>query len=227
MEPKHFLKATYVLSLLFFFQVSFAGANIMGQVVDTANNNKPLDGIAVMLESHGNVLSYYTNEHGYYYASNIPAGEYTVGFVNNKTTYKATVKVVNDETRELNFMVNGVREIETVVVTAVNKNPLFKIDAPDVIPVTTLQAKNAGINDIVHMAELLPGVVVQGNDVYVHGARAGSVAYYIDDCLVMGTPNIPLCGLDTYRAYTGFIPAKYGDTTGGVIVMETKSYFGR
>jgi len=27
------------------------------------------------------------------------------------------------------------------------------------------------------------------------------------------------------EAYTGGIPAKYGDTTGGVVILETLSYF--
>jgi hypothetical protein len=37
--------------------------------------------------------------------------------------------------------------------------------------------------------------------------------------------SIPLCGLDTYEIYTGFIPPKYGDTAGGVVVLETRNYF--
>ena len=37
--------------------------------------------------------------------------------------------------------------------------------------------------------------------------------------------SVPGVSIGALEAYTGGIPAKYGDTTGGVIVLETKSYF--
>ena len=37
--------------------------------------------------------------------------------------------------------------------------------------------------------------------------------------------SIPGAALRGLEAYTGGIPAKYGDTTGGVVVLETKGYF--
>ena len=38
----------------------------------------------------------------------------------------------------------------------------------------------------------------------------------------MGIPGI---AVGSVKVYTGGIPAAYGDVTGGVIVVETKSYF--
>jgi hypothetical protein len=37
--------------------------------------------------------------------------------------------------------------------------------------------------------------------------------------------NIPGRAIGSIIAYSGGIPAKYGDFTGGVVVIETKSYF--
>ena len=37
-------------------------------------------------------------------------------------------------------------------------------------------------------------------------------------------PNVPSSGISSMSVYTGGLPAKYGDTTGGVVVIETKSY---
>jgi len=37
--------------------------------------------------------------------------------------------------------------------------------------------------------------------------------------------NIPGTSIGGVSVYAGGVPAKYGDTTGGVIIMETKSYF--
>jgi outer membrane receptor protein involved in Fe transport len=36
--------------------------------------------------------------------------------------------------------------------------------------------------------------------------------------------RIPSSAIGSISVYTGGLPAKYGDTTGGVVVIETKSY---
>jgi hypothetical protein len=36
--------------------------------------------------------------------------------------------------------------------------------------------------------------------------------------------TIPSSGISSLSVYTGGMPAKYGDTTGGVIVIQTKNY---
>lgn len=76
------------------------------------------------------------------------------------------------------------------------------------------------------IGETQSATVKVNGEYYVRGARAGGLSYYIDGCRVMGSPDIPLCGLDTYRMYNGFIPPKYGDALGGVVVMETRNFFG-
>ncbi|MFY8138858.1 MAG: hypothetical protein ACOVMR_12165, partial [Flavobacteriales bacterium] len=54
---------------------------------------------------------------------------------------------------------------------------------------------------------------------------SGSVIYMIDGVKIReNVPNIPSCGISRMAVYTGGLPAKYGDTTGGVIVIETKNY---
>ena len=67
---------------------SFAG-NIMGQVMDTTNH-KPLGDATVVLDCKGVQRNFTTNENGFYYASNIPGGEYQVVVVNMSSTYKLT-----------------------------------------------------------------------------------------------------------------------------------------
>ena len=64
-----------------------------------------------------------------------------------------------------------------------------------------------------------------GEELYFRGSRAGSVIYFIDGVKIrQNVPNIPSSGISGMQVYTGGVPAKYGDTTGGVIVVETKSY---
>lgn len=63
------------------------------------------------------------------------------------------------------------------------------------------------------------------NDVIIRGSRPGDAIYYVDGVKSQDLNGVPGVGIGSMTGYTGGIPAKYGDTTGGVIVLETKSYF--
>ena len=63
------------------------------------------------------------------------------------------------------------------------------------------------------------------SDIIIRGSRPGDAIYYIDGVKTANMSSVPGVAIGGLEAYTGGIPAKYGDTTGGVIVLETKSYF--
>ena len=50
--------------------------------------------------------------------------------------------------------------------------------------------------------------------------------YIVDGVKITGgRPTLPSASIQAMRVYTGGVPAKYGDVLGGVIMVETKSYF--
>lgn len=59
----------------------------------------------------------------------------------------------------------------------------------------------------------------------IRGSRPGDAIYYIDGVKATDMSSVPGVSIQGIEAYTGGIPAKYGDTTGGVVVLETKGYF--
>ncbi len=63
------------------------------------------------------------------------------------------------------------------------------------------------------------------SDVIIRGSRPGDAIYYIDGVKMTMMTSFPGVSIGSMEAYTGGIPAKYGDTTGGVIILESKSYF--
>lgn len=68
--------------------------------------------------------------------------------------------------------------------------------------------------------------MVEGtSNMIIRGSRPGDAIYYIDGVKATDMNSIPGISIGGMEAYTGGVPAKYGDTTGGVIVLETKSYF--
>jgi len=67
------------------------------------------------------------------------------------------------------------------------------------------------------------GVTGTDGAIQVRGSRADATAYYIDGVKVRGNASVPHSSIQQLTIYTGGIPANYGDVTGGVISIETKS----
>jgi hypothetical protein len=67
--------------------------------------------------------------------------------------------------------------------------------------------------------------VDENGDLMFRGARKGDMIYMLDGMKSNEVFNVPSCSIANLMVYTGGIPAKYGDTLGGVIVVETKGYF--
>ena len=64
-----------------------------------------------------------------------------------------------------------------------------------------------------------------GQDAYVRGSRSDASVYFIDGVKMTDAGNVPGVAIGNVTVYTGGVPAKYGDATGGVVIIETKSYF--
>ena len=72
----------------------------------------------------------------------------------------------------------------------------------------------------------VPGISVDANGgVNIRGSRTGDVGYYIDGVKSTSLSGIPGRAIGNMSVYTGGVPAQYGDITGGVIIVETVSYF--
>ncbi len=229
MNKQNLIRAAGMLLLVLVFNLShaFSGGSIMGQVLDP-DTKEPVAFATVVLHSASGDLAYVTDEKGYYYASNIPIGVYTVtvAMMSNKSEV-TNVKVTSDVTLTVNV------DIKTSVDLG-GKEGFVKIEyLPPLIDridskmgiIEREGISKMPIQKTSDIAETQPATVKIGNDYYVRGSRAGGLAYYIDGGKVMGTPDIPLCGLDTYRMYSGHVPAKYGDALGGIVVIETRNFF--
>ena len=219
------LRIAALLVFAFYSNPSFAvgGGTIMGQVTDP-DTKEPVAFATLIFENQGTKKIITATELGFYDTGNLPAGVYTITttFMSNKATMPG-VTVKNDEQQELNLTITMSMKMGEVIVPI----PVKPIDPYKIQEFALPRAEitKLPILKVIDMTAMLPGVVSQDGEIYVRGSRAGSLSYYIDGALVMGNPNIALCGLDSYRALTGFIPPKYGDTTGGVILMETRNYF--
>jgi outer membrane receptor protein involved in Fe transport len=64
-----------------------------------------------------------------------------------------------------------------------------------------------------------------GEGLYFRGSRTENMVSFIDGIKVSGAvPRVPPSAISSVSVYTGGLPARYGDVTGGVVVIETKTY---
>jgi len=65
----------------------------------------------------------------------------------------------------------------------------------------------------------------EDGELVFRGARKGDMIYLIDGVKTRDAGSVPSVSIGRMQLYTGGLPAKYGDTLGGVVVIESKSYF--
>jgi hypothetical protein len=76
------------------------------------------------------------------------------------------------------------------------------------------------------IVSVTPGATMSkdGKEIQFRGARKGTTKYMIDGDNVIGDLQLPGQSIGGVKVYTGGIPAMYGDVTGGLVVIESKSY---
>jgi len=227
MKTRTILQAALTLPLLFGFMAAMAGGgNLSGQITDP-DTKEPIEGAVVVFEGKGNTAVFNTNQAGYYYASNLAPGTYKmiVSYMSNKVEV-GEVKVVEGDEKELSASLGTAVNLPGLeYVGKKSDNPLIDAYRIDQTVLTKKDIKDKPLTKLTEVVGQAPAVVEFEGNYYVHGAREGGLAYYIDGCKIMGNPNIPLSGVELYTVYSNYIPAKYGDANGGVVVVETRNWF--
>ncbi len=60
---------------------------------------------------------------------------------------------------------------------------------------------------------------------HVRGSRSDANEVFVDGVKTLDMGNLPALGIENLTVFSGGVPAMYGDVTGGVIIVTTKSYF--
>jgi hypothetical protein len=194
----------------------------------------PLPGVVVVADNGSGLRGEVTDVDGSVRIGALSPGKYTVTL---KMTSKSTityndVAVVPDRITRLGEIVMKDSTITLAGGEFVEyTNPLIEEDGGTVVRISAKELKNmpsANGGDLKKIvASLTSDVKVSpgGDELYFRGSRSGSVVYFIDGVKIWGQiPNIPSSGISNIAVYSGGVPAKYGDSTGGYIVIETKSY---
>ena len=203
---------------------------VMGTVLDTKTGD-PVYGAEAYIDDNGTKYRSRTDYEGKFRISAIPAGEYML----NIKQYEDTMKNI-----PVNVPMNGFDQVGDIafVSTIVTKgaiNAIYYRDAVRLVdgnlPATTLTSeeidKSPAKFDVKGLISSMSSDVRQTDDgeLVFRGARKGDMLYLVDGVKTSDIGSVPGCSIGRMMIYTGGLPAKYGDTLGGVVIMESKSYF--
>lgn len=208
-----------------------AYGEIHGKVYD--ENGKPMSGAAIQVNAGENVFGGIVGKDGKFKIKPLPPGIYSaeISFITYHDYNVIDIVVSPDK---ITFLKDASLTPDTEVIGITDiiayQVPLIDPDNTGMQTITAVElehmpaVKNLGT----FVAQTTPGVTTnaEGTELYFRGSRAGTSLYIVDGMKIVGrTPRIPQSGVGSISVYTGGVPAKYGDITGGVIVIETKNYF--
>jgi hypothetical protein len=204
--------------------------DIYGSVVE-AENGETIPEVHIRAFRAGVMVAQTLSDlDGIFTMKGVPSGTYNliISYIGKDTLEIAGVEVNADKiTRRMNIALKdrntliGYELVEDII-------PLIDPEEPSAQTVGYKQLRNnANIRDMNKLLSTLTTDIktgIDGGDAYVRGSRSDASVYFVDGVKQRGNSRIPGAAIGKITVYTGGVPAKYGDTTGGVIIMETKSY---
>lgn len=210
------------------------GQGSYGEVIGTVKDKKTdvaVYGAQVFILDQGNKYQAMTDADGKFRISAVPAGNY---FVNIKyfgdTMSRIEAKVPMDGYANLGTIHFTSGVLDLMVVDVMADDGSIKLEYGE-LPVKSLSADEIDKSplkfDVKGLVASMSSEVRQTEDgeLVFRGARKGDMLYLMDGVKASEIGSVPGVAIGRMMVYTGGLPAKYGDTLGGVVVMETKSYF--
>lgn len=205
---------------------------IHGKVTD--DSGLPLPGVIVYITHGASKIQTMTDDKGKYKLKPLPNGKYTIKM--SMITYRdLIVQGVDVSTDKISFA-NGKLSFSNTLTGHIVR-PKYEPWEPPLIDPDDTGADHIPAVDIKHnplntdtkaMLTMLPGItqVPGSTELTIRGARPINTQYVIEGVKLNNTNlTLPSNAIGKVKVYTSGVPAKYGDVTGGVIVLEMKSYF--
>ncbi|MEE8193470.1 MAG: carboxypeptidase regulatory-like domain-containing protein, partial [Gemmatimonadales bacterium] len=202
---------------------------IQGTVIDPTG--QPVANAQVFIL--GTAFAALTNDEGYYFFNNVPAGTYDLRaqFIGYQPAEVRGIRVLTEQTLTVNFGLSGAVALEAITITAAETPivPRDQVTSKSIVTGETID--QLPVDDPRQVLTLQPGVVESGDGlgVSIRGGRPGEAVVYIDGVPVRrlrtGAAEINIATNATEEASvtTGALGAEFGDAQSGVISLVTRS----
>lgn len=201
---------------------------LKGKIVD--NENKVIPQAKVWVEGQGSTNRMLCGMDGKFAFQAMKPGVYNVKAValGKDTTLVNTIQVKPDAITDLGAIALNNKSTGLPPIVIIYEPKLIEKDVAKIEIKTEDIAHSPNIQNPKELfASMNSDIIIpEGtSEMIIRGSRPGDVIYYVDGVKSNDLNGVPGVGIGSMMGYTGGIPAKYGDTTGGVVILETKSYF--
>ncbi|MFN3918315.1 MAG: carboxypeptidase-like regulatory domain-containing protein [Flavobacteriales bacterium] len=203
---------------------------IHGKVYE-AETKEPIPSATVYVKVGDQLIGTTTDTKGRFTLKPLNPGNYDVK-IKFMGKHEKTITGVSVNPNEISFVKDVYLEDDDKILIETNVvwyKDLIKKDDPTVTVIRTKEIMAMPVaRNMPALLGTMPGfqLAPNGRDINVRGARSGDIVFFLDGVKQFGSmPAIPAVSISSISTYPSGIPAKYGDVTGGVVVIETKSYF--
>jgi hypothetical protein len=203
----------------------------LGEAVGTVVEKKtsvPILNARVYTESNGTKYGAVTDLDGRFRISAIPPGKYSFFITfEGDTLADLVVSVPMDGIVNMGTIPFSANMLEDVVVgPPIMPNLMYGVASEIKMDLEQIKRSPQKFDQKAMIASMSSDIrLTDDGELIFRGARKGDMIYLMDGVKMTNISNIPSAAIGGIMAYTGGIPAKYGDTTGGVVVMESLGYF--
>jgi len=205
------------------------GTGEVNGYVRDAKTNQTIFGAKVFINDLDRVYQVRTGTEGEFRLSGIPAGNYMLNIISGEDTMKniAAAIPVDGICRLGDIKFNSkVQILKGMVVKASSTVRLIDGDLPVArIDQEIIKSSPAKFDQKALIASMSDVKLTDDGELVFRGARKGDMLYQVDGVKGRAISNLPSCSLGSITVYSGALPAKYGDTTGGAVIVETLGYF--
>lgn len=220
------LRLTCTLLLLSITVNAQQAAQITGTITDS-DTHEPIPGVLIGYGSGSLTQAVYSDESGNYKIKPLTPGNYDIRYsmIGYDAISATGVRVSDGETVVLNKSLNFSNTLP-VVKKEEYRIPLMPRNPNTPLVVGQEDIKYAVDKNINALAASTARVFQSdaGEPISMSGSRYGTVKYIIDGVIADNEPKIPGCAIEQMSIYNSSLPSCYGDATGGVIVITTKSF---
>ncbi len=192
--------------------------------------NEPMIGAIVSVVSVSNHMGGQTDLYGNFTFRALNPGSYTVqASMGGYKKYVKTGIIVNaGQTAYADYPMQVlVVNLDSVVVIVAERSPVEKkFSSIQNINAEDLKHSANGRSDVLSLIEGTSSQVSigKGGQLVMRGSREGASTMYIDGEKVYGDAGVPGGSIEQVSVLSGGIPAAFGDMSGGVVIITTKTF---